>query len=256
MTDEAEARAEETPFRWRNCRADIEAWRHSITVELYLNDVVLPALEAIESKAVRVGQSDIPGAPFAQGDLEMVLTEAKLAFGLSIQSIWERQFRAYLKTCARELRPGSGLEDKLEKAGWSELTTRFGTLRGIRLEDFPSYPALDTLHHLGNACRHGDGASAQELARRCPDLWRIYPPMPDVFAPPLDPPPKTVALIDLPIARLQEFVAAIAAFWRDAGYIYNESVEPKHENLERRLEQDRRERAWRPTAALAIGTDR
>lgn len=60
---QAEARAEETPFRWRNCRADIEAWRHSITVELYLNDVVFPALEKIATKAVRVGQSDIPGGP-------------------------------------------------------------------------------------------------------------------------------------------------------------------------------------------------
>lgn len=251
MTDKAEASAEETPFRWRNCRADIEAWRHSITVELYLNDVVLPALETIATKAVRVGQSDIPGAPFAQGDLEMVLTEAKLAFGLSIQSIWERQFRAYLKTCARELRPDAGLEDKLEKASWSELTARFGTLRGIRLEAFPSYPALDPLHHLGNACRHGDGDSAKQLARRCPDLWRTYPPMSDVFGA-IDPPAKTVALIDLPVARLQEFVAAVAAFWRDAGYIYNESLESKSEHLERHLEQERRERMWRPTAALAI----
>ena len=46
---------------------------------------------------------------FAQADMEDVLKETKMAFSLSIQSIWERQLRGYLRGCAEELRPGDGL---------------------------------------------------------------------------------------------------------------------------------------------------
>ena len=250
MTDHSESADATAPFRWRNCRADIDAARHDQTIELYLSDVVLPALETLNTRIALLGASDDWGDAFLQGEVEEVLIETKLAFGLAVQSLWERQFRAYLKACARELHPNTNMERKLEKADWAELIEHFHRLRGIRLETFPSFTALDTLQHLGNAGRHGDGASARELRTRCPDFWRPSEPLPDWLGP-SEPLPLTVSMIDLPVARLEEFVAAIAGFWRDAGYIYNESIACKHEGLIKRLGQDRRERTWLPTMSLA-----
>ncbi len=244
--DEASA----APFRWRNCHADIGCWRHGQTLELFLADVILPALASLEAKIASFAGSDDAGDIFFQSDIEDVLIETKLAFGLSIQSIWERQFRAYVKGAARDLRPDLDLERKLEKADWKALTSHFRDLRGIRLQHFPSFETLDTLQHLGNACRHGDGDSARVLAERCPDLWKTYPPLPEIFGE-TEPVPRTVAMIDLPVARLVEFVAAIARFWNDAGYIYNESIDCKHDSLQRQLEKDRSERDWLPAMALA-----
>lgn len=249
MTDQP-LDASVAPFRWRNCYADVATWRHAQTARLFLSDVVLPGVANLQAKIAELGKGDNPGDVFFQADIEEVLRETKLAYGLAIQSIWERQFRAYVKGIASELRPHLNLERKLEKADWKDLTARFRSLRGIRLEAFPSFQALDTLHHLGNACRHGDGDSARVLADRCPDLWKTYPPLPETFGGPTEV-PRTVGLIDLPIARLEQFVEAIACFWNDAGYIYNESINRKHEALEQQLARERRERAWRPTMALA-----
>ena len=155
----------ETPFRWRNCHADIGTWRHAQTLELLLTDVILPGLGSLETKIVALGESDDPVDVFFQSDVEEVLKETKLAYALAIQSIWERQFRAYVKGVARDLRPDLDLERKLEKADWNALRRQFRSLLGIRLEAFPSFPALDTLQHLGNACRHGDGDSARIPSR-------------------------------------------------------------------------------------------
>ena len=57
--------------------------------------------------------------------------------------------------------------------------------------------------------------------------------------------------MDIPIEALREFVAAIASFWRDIGYIYNESIERKHPSLEARLAQERVERQWLSRAPSA-----
>jgi len=48
----------ETPFRWRNCHADIGTWRHAQTLELLLTDVILPGLGNLETKIVALGESD------------------------------------------------------------------------------------------------------------------------------------------------------------------------------------------------------
>lgn len=235
------------PFRWKNCFADVQASKHDITIQSFLDEVILPALRALEDRIAELGQSEDPGDAFAQADMEDVLRETKMAFCLSVQSIWERQLRGYLSGCGEELRPGAGLPAKVSNAKWPGLCALFLDLRGIRLDAFPSYFQLETLHHLGNACRHGDGASAVELARRCPDLWRTYPPMPFEAEAPA-PSPPSVAMMDVPISRIQAFVAAVAAFWIDAEYIYNESIETKHWSLEARLAKERVERAWRPQA--------
>jgi hypothetical protein len=234
-------------FRWKNCSADVAAWRHGGTVRSFFDDVITPAIHALEEQIVALGRNDNPGDAFARADTADVLRETKMAFGLAIQSIWERQIRRYLSGCAQELLPSDGLAARVEKANWASLCDLFLELRGIRLDAFPSFTELDTLQLLGNTCRHGDGPSAVELAARCPELWRDYPPTPFEDQP-SDSRPPSVARMDVPVERLRTFVTAIATFWEDADYIYQESIELKHPSLEARLARERTERSWRPQA--------
>tara|TARA_B100000678_G_scaffold288457_1_gene296968 strand:- start:830 stop:1561 length:732 start_codon:yes stop_codon:yes gene_type:complete len=231
-----------TPFRWKNCRADVMTSKHDLTIMSYFHDVVVPAIKALNRKVEELRCSENPAeAAFAYPDMLKILQESKLAFGLSIQSIWERQLRTYLRECAGELRPGEPVHAKIEDASWKELRSWFEELRGIALERFPSFEALNTLHHIGNACRHGDGKSAKILAKKCPDLWPEL--RSDQAAIPSD---RTVAQMEFSVDRLRSFVEAIAEFWRDTEYIYNESIERKHPSLEARLVAERMERSWLP----------
>src|SRR3546814_6755736 len=79
-----------TPFRWKNCYADVLTSKHDLTIESYFNDVIVPALDTLNEKIEVLGKSDWPGAVFAQADMTDMLRESRLAFGLAIQSIWER----------------------------------------------------------------------------------------------------------------------------------------------------------------------
>jgi hypothetical protein len=241
-----------TPFRWKNCYADVLTSKHDMTIESYFNDVIVPALATLDEKIETLENSDRPGAVFAYDDMKGILRESKLAFCLAIQSIWERQLRAYLRGCAKELRPGDAIGAKIERAVWKDLCKHFRELRDIDLEAFPSFDSLDVLQHLGNACRHGDGNSATELARRCPDLWPDIPPLPPMPHMPPGSPwielPRTVDRMDIPVERLRSLVAAIAQFWRDAEYIYNESIDRKDPHLEARLATERVKRSWVPQA--------
>lgn len=238
-----------TTFRWKNCFADVLTSKHDLTIHSYLDDLIVPALATIDAKIAELGASQWPGHQFAQADMEAMKSEAILAFGLSIQSIWERQLRSYLRGCANELHSGEPTASKIDKANWQDLQNWFRRLRGINLAEFPSFPLLDILQHLGNACRHGDGDPVVELHRRRPDLWPVIPPMPPGFGETqVTSAPPPVGSMDIPVAALREFVTAIAAFWRDAEYIYNESIERKHESLEARLVKQRSERTWFPQA--------
>ncbi len=211
-----------THFRWKNCFADVQTSKHDITIRAYFDDVIVPSIKTLEQRISELGQSDDPIDMFIQSDTLDVLQEAKMAFALSIQSIWERQLRTYLVGCAKELRPTEGLKKQVEKANWDALKKIFRELRGLRLESFPSFPLLDRLQHLGNACRHGDGKSANQLHQLCPELWKPIPPMPVDFGDASENPPS-VSSIDISSEHLRQFVEAIAQFWDDTTYIYNES---------------------------------
>ena len=82
-------------------------------------------------------------------------------------------------------------------------------------------------------------------------LFRSVVPLTTEFQAPLEWPPP-VAAIDIPMVRLEGFTAAIAAFWVDAEYIYNESIELKHWSLEERLIKERATRAWLPRTPRPI----
>lgn len=233
-----------TPFRWQNCYADVQTYRHDRTLQSYLDDVILPSLKALDRRIEEFEKSEEAWAPFEKSDMQDVLRETKMAFALAVQSVWERQIRAYLSGCAKELRPDDALAAKIERADWKALRKLFRDLRGIQMEAFPSFTALHTLQLLGNASRHGDGTSAIELTKRCPDLWPSLALLPsEVATVPLN---RTVAAMVVSETRLREFVDAIVEFWQDVEYIYNESIEAKHPSLEAKLVRERVERKWMP----------
>ncbi|NEI63866.1 MULTISPECIES: hypothetical protein [Rhizobium] len=232
------------PYRWQNCYADVQTYRHARTIKTYLDDVIIPALDTLNRKADELEQRGGAWAAFAKPDMQDVNRETKLAFSLAIQSMWERQLRAYIVGCASELHPAEDRRGDIERANWEVLQKFFFNLRGIGLQDFPSFEILDVLHHLGNAARHGDGKSAGTLVHRCPDLWAH---LPQTLS---DEPPsavyRTVAMMDVPVGRLRGFAEAICEFWGDTKYIYEESIERKDAGLEARLTQERLQRKWIP----------
>lgn len=237
-----------TAFRWNNCFADVQTSKHDITIRAYFDDVIMPSIETLEQRIGELGQSDDPMDMFVQSDTRDVLQEAKMAFALSIQSIWERQLRSYLAGCAKELRPDENLKTQVEKANWDALKEIFRELRGLSLESFPSFPLLDRLQHLGNACRHGDGKSTIQLYQLCPHLWKPMPPMPNGFGA-ADADPPSVDFLDISSSHLSQFTEAIAQFWDDTTYIYNESIELKHPSLEAKLVLERKTRSWVPVGS-------
>jgi len=266
MTDSSEARLRPKtfkPFRWKNCAADVATAKHGITLDLFLKEVIEPTIRALEAKSGSLGQSDNVGDLFEQGDVDAVLSETRRAFGLSVQSIWERQFRSYIRGCAEELRPGSRMAEQAVTAKWNDLARLFYDLRGIKFECFPSFNTLHVLHLVGNVCRHGDGRSARELWKSRPDFWRGTPALtfmsnsetkeaaqdgePTTESAKSEVSPRSDTL-EISVNDLRAFVSAVVEFWADMDYIYSESIERKHSSLVKQLIRERAERRWLPQA--------
>lgn len=231
------------PFIWQNCSADVYAGQHSRAIRGYLDDVILPSIAALQSQVDTLSTSSDPIDAFSHSDTLDILSETKRTFALSVQSIFERQLRSYLKGCAEELISSDRKAAKLEKANWLNLRSAFLELRGINLESFPSFADLDLLHHLGNACRHGEGGSARKIEKLRPEWWPNVIPMPN--EPNLARSPS-VSSMEIPVVELKLLVEAVLSFWEDTTYIYHESINVKHPSLVRKLEKERIERAWLP----------
>lgn len=233
--------------RWKNSFADVLTSKHGLMVQQYLRDVVEPALRALDEQIRRWADCDEGGACFAQADAEDLLSATVEAFCLSIQSLWERQLREYLCGSARYLNSGSD-QNKIQRANWSELNAIFLELRGVSLDEFDSYEVLDLLQVLGNACRHGDGKSSNDLFKRCPELWPDLSDMPLLRGgteslEPISPPSFSSVII--PKEFLVRFITAIAWFWDDTEYIYLQSLERKHPSVDSRIIAMREEREKR-----------
>ena len=233
------------PFRWTNCNADLATWRYGRIAQEFLDEVVQPSLRVLDAQADKWSRSDDPVAPFQLNDVEELRRATTMAFCLSIQSLWERQIRSYLRGCARELTKGNALSEKAIAGYWGDFDELFFTLRGIRLSSFDEYHQLDLLYLVGNVCRHGDGRSSERLWQRCPEFWpnqtrRLRKPR---TAHEMENGPPSIQTMDIPQDQLRTFVDAIVSFWHEVNYIYLESIERKHESVQRKLVKMREERA-------------
>lgn len=207
-------------FTWSNLQADVYRDRHANQMRFYLDSVVTPALDTIDAKHEELLRSDEPAAPFLLNDVEALRELTIQAFTLSVQSQWERQLRGFLKACAREVKCPPDFVKRLESDNWSELLKRFEKLRGLPLQAFDSFPVLDQLQLLGNACRHGEGRSTRMWHERWPE-------------------------VSLSRSLLERLTHAVIWFWEDLNYIYTNSIERKSSSVDGALAKMREKRARR-----------
>lgn len=237
------------PFRWKNSYADVVSSGYGDLAQSYLGEVVEPAVASMERRIAELnerGQNEDPVAIFLVGPAEELLRATLTGYCLSIQSLWEKQIRAYLQRCAEELARGSTLFERTRTANWQDLNRIFEELRGVPLTAFDEFADLDLLQLLGNVCRHGDGPSLQRLAIEHPELW---PARECELAPPPRGSPAAQAFraddVSVSLTLLRRLTDAIASFWRETEYIYKESIHRKHPSLEAALVEERRARAGR-----------
>jgi hypothetical protein len=237
-----------TPFRWKNCFADVLSSRNGPMAQSYIRDVVEPSVDAMERAIAGLQERvDDPAAIFGVGPAEELLHTTLLGYCLSIQAMWEKQLRIYLRGCAEELKADLRVSEKINQASWSELSAIFKQLRGVPLTAFAEYDTLNLLQLLGNVCRHGSGTSLRQLIKTHPQLWPQEEREEGIPLPPGPPfkPALTAENLQVSRALLRSLASAIDSFWRETEYIYNESIERKHESLERALVEERRRRAGR-----------
>ena len=248
------------PIRWKNCNADVGTWRYGRIAQEFFNDVVEPPLDALDAHINEWTESDDPVALFHLSDLRELRRATMMAFCLSIQSIWERQIRAYLSGCAHELRGDNALTKKALDERWDNIGDLFFDLRGIHLSSFYKYRELDLLHLLANVCRHGDGPSAKRLWCRYPEFW------PDQHTHSRNSRTATstrkrspsTEKIDIPRCQLRTFIGAIISFWEEIEYIYLENIQQKHESLEKKLvalREDRVRQGERWSMCASVGRE-
>jgi hypothetical protein len=215
----------------------------------YVRDIVEPSVAAMESriaKLTELSHREDHVAAFSIGPAQELLRATMTGYCLSIQSLWEKQIRGYLQSCARELKVVSRAMEQSKKATWEELDALFERLRGIPLSAFDEFPSLTLLQLLGNVCRHGEGTSLERLAVEHPELWP-----PDRTFELIPPPPggrhakRTAENLAISLDLLKSLAGSIDSFWRETEYIYNESIGRKHPSLEAALVEERRKRAGR-----------
>lgn len=228
---------------------DVQSALNRPRVRAFLNDVVHPALAAIDADIERWATTQEGGWMFAVADGEALLQATIQAFCLSIQSLWERQLRNWISACIVP-GPQSGRQRRTARGGTlAELSDLLLELRGIPLTTFPSYADLDLLQQVGNACRHGDGRSAIALFRSHQGLWPNWTsdpfPWPDDNPPVGPPPPPSFEQAVLPRELLDRFAAAIVGFWEDVEYIRLNSIGRKDERILATLDDLRRARQAR-----------
>lgn len=136
-------------FTWKNCWADIHTYRYGAIAQEFLAHVANPSLDALDAQVAEHRKSDDPISEFYISEFTELINKTRMAFCLSIQSLWEQQIRAYLHGCQKQLGinpfPISAWKknETIHSATWGrELDTVFLRLRGIPLTIFASYKSL------------------------------------------------------------------------------------------------------------------
>ncbi len=119
-----------------------------------------------------------------------------------------------------QLSHGGSTQSNIERANWDtsprcpSLHQLFGEIRGLQIETFQSYKRLDMLQLLGNVCRHGEGASAEKLRAKYPELWTKTVDESEQFWIPV----RSFMPVDsmqINVDLLRDLVNAVVLFWLD-----------------------------------------
>lgn len=223
-----------SPFipTWRNTRGDVIIFSHGDTVRQFLLLVVEPALRALDNRIAALQPQSDARIQFEFYDLLDLRTETIKTFCLSLQSIWERQFRQYIYVTANSLVEAEKKHDYLKELptkNWPQLEVIFEDLKQLPIFSFPAYQELSLLNYLGSYCRHGDGAASRAIKTKFQKFCQIRAPRRSMDPDSPDLPEEL--FIDINERHLSRFADAIIGFWSDAGWIYQNSILPKHENI-------------------------
>ena len=210
-------------IRWPSHAADSRIWGHSQAARLYVEEVAHRALSEVDARIESLGR--LGGLHlFLQDDFKSVRQATVQAFVLGIHSMWERQFRDLVIGCAGE-QASAAKARNLQRADWKTLLKAFERCKGVGLEVFDSFSALDRLQVLANACRHGEGPASRDLFCMRPQYWPNWP-LHDIEAmiagreprhgPHLRPPFSAAVIPDCVLAVA---ACAIKWFWEDFNWV-------------------------------------
>lgn len=159
---------------------------HARSLQLFRDSVVVPSLRAIDREIQENDRSDDPASNFFESDLADLYQATVQSYLLAVQSMWERGLRRLLVSRETRLFGEGKVVDALQNARWSEdanslqcksskdaktLQSHFKRLLAVSMTAFDSYDDINLLQNLGNAIRHGDGASAIRVQELAPTLW-------------------------------------------------------------------------------------
>lgn len=238
-----------TTYAWtEHDSVGLHATGHVQSFELFRTMVVRPSLAALEHELHTLRQGEDSTWVFLEDDYVELFDKTLQGHLLTTQSLWERGLRGLLAERDRRINKSANAK-ALQNARWSlkqdGLQSHFKNLLGIELTAFDTYADLDLLQTLGNAIRHGDGASSQLIYKICPGLWPNWLPPgsvvkggPFTIRIPLDAPsfPKFES-ISLPQALLEQMIQAVILFWNDIEHIRCNSFRSKHPSVEEKIEQ-------------------
>jgi hypothetical protein len=219
------------PREWVSCWADVYSSGYGTVATAFLEKVVEPSLTSIDEQISHWESGFKPEHMFHADAITTLRRATTSAFALSLQSLWERQFRAYLRSCALNL-PDAGPDAvaRSEASLWTKLERLFIDLRHVKVSDFEAWPVLELLNTVGNACRHGDGPSAKRLMVEKPEWWPQprpgFPPPPE--NPGYTPHPPTFNNATVPREVLRDFADAIVLFWAEIKYHHDLPLFQKH----------------------------
>lgn len=249
-------------LRWPSLDLALNASLNMQALELYRDEVVRPALATLDGKHAEARASDEPAKAFWESMLEDAHALSVEGFLLTVQSLFERGLRRMMAAAAHQRGQDVGATRKAvwdaeRKDGVHQL---FEVLFDAPLSLFGPPEDLELLQVLGNALRHGDGASAERLHKLVPSLWHHWLPPGTVIpglgfqVPETAPRHPSFDNITLPVALLEQMIQSVLWFWEDVEFVRCNSLPRKHHSTVRFLDELREKRSqraslrvWSPT---------
>lgn len=234
---------------------------HGRSLQLFKDSVVHPSLRSLASAIDANNRDDDPAAVFLVDALANLFQATVESYLLAVQSMWERGLRDLLVTREKKLKTGIDITE-LQKANWSGkrgcLQRHFEQLLGLPMTAFDSYADLDFLQHLGNAIRHGDGRSAEQIHIRAPSLWFnwlgpgdvVYAGPYTIVVPEDAPKHPSFKEVTLEERVLEQMILSVTNFWEDLEYIRCNSFRNKSDSTLKYIEKWEAERKVRQTSRI------
>lgn len=240
-------------LRWHDVDVALNATMNMQALNLYRDEVVRPALATLDGRHAEARAKDDPGTVFWECMLEDTHALSVEGFLLTVQSLFERGLRRMMVAAAHQR---GGDVKRIRKALWrSEQTVDvqqlFEGLFGAPLSLFGPHQDLELLQVLGNALRHGDGASAERLHKLVPSLWHHWLPPGTVIpgvgfqVPETAPRHPSFDNITLPVAFLEQMIQSVLWFWEDVEFVRCNSFSSTHSSTVRFLDELREKRSQR-----------